>query len=161
MSCCSKLFSDEKFSMQRKDYNGDELRIDGYYYHQEMDVKYPHTTVMFFYRNGIVLFAGSSFSCILDTVEMDILNRIEIITKNKMHWGLFGINNSNLVIEEYYDNPPSPALKVMKSFYEIKNDTTIIFRTVDHPGYKDKIYNTFYHFKQFDNKPDSTNVYIK
>jgi len=161
MSCCSSLFSDEKLSMQRKDYNGDELRIDGYYYHQEENVKYPHTTVMFFYRNGIVLFAGSSFSCNLDTVEMDILNRIEIIKNNKMNWGLFEIYNSELVIEEYYDNPPSSALKTMKSFYEINNDTTIIFRRVDHPGYKDKIHNTMYHFKHFANKLDSTNVFIK
>ncbi|GHT29522.1 hypothetical protein FACS189432_08650 [Bacteroidia bacterium] len=135
--------------------------MDGYYYHQEENVKYPHTTVMFFYRNGIVLFAGSPSSLNLDIVEDDILNRIEVIKKDKIRWGLFEVDNSTLVTESYYDNLPSPRLGAMRSFYEIENDTTIIFRKVDHPGYKDKIHNTIYHFKQFDNKPDSTNVYIK
>jgi len=156
---CNDLFSDERFSMSKTNYIGHEIKTEGYFYSQ--DINYERTTVKIFYRNGIFLSTNSYSTYNLDIVEKELLSQIEMIKDDKMNWGLFEVSDSSLTTEEYIDNPPSSKLITMKSFYEIKNDTTIILKRINHPGYKKETYNEQFHFKQFSPKPDSTNVYIK
>ena len=51
MSSCSKWLENEKLTLQKTPYTGNELRTDGYYYDME-DGKIWST--YFFYRNGIL-----------------------------------------------------------------------------------------------------------
>jgi hypothetical protein len=62
---CNKLYLDDKFTIQRENYIGNELRLDGYYYQQENN----HTYVEFLYRNGVILSAHSYSTNDLNIVE--------------------------------------------------------------------------------------------
>ncbi|MDL2256803.1 hypothetical protein LJC06_01200 [Bacteroidales bacterium OttesenSCG-928-I14] len=159
LSGCGLLCSDEKFTIEKKDYNGKEFRIDGYYYY--LDSTSMRMSIKFFYHNGIV-FSGGIESSELTEIENYLLNDyMDSIRDSQGNWSLFQVDKSEVITESYYDNPPSACLDLMKTFYEIKNDTTLIRKRVDHPGYKNDIYNHVYHFKQFDHKPDSINDFIK
>ena len=52
---CKSWLLDEILTLPRKDYIGNELRTDGYYYVSRQE---NHSAVYFLYRNGIVLFVG-------------------------------------------------------------------------------------------------------
>ena len=137
---------DEELMLQRIPYKGDELRIDGYYYTQWG----THTTVMFFYRNGITLSAMSYGSLDLNSVEKEMINRYEYIRNEKSGWGVFLITGDTLEAE-IWTTSVGGGLPVYKWKAYIENDTT--FRKI--AG------NVVYHFKQFSPKPDSTNQFIK
>ena len=157
LSSCDR--SDEEFSIKRKDYLGNEIKTNGYFY--SYDSTSSTTSIKFLYRNGVVLSGGRYSLHDLDIIESEILSGTFIDNDNKYNWSPFEVNNKTLIIETYYSNPPSSKLLTMRSFYDIQNDTTIVLKRVDHPGYKNEVYNTFWHFKQFSPKPDSTNIYIK
>jgi hypothetical protein len=69
LSCCNKLFPDEKLTLQRRDYIGKELRTDGYYYYFTQN----NTVVYFLYKNGIILCAHSYSSHDLNTIESEMV----------------------------------------------------------------------------------------
>ena len=54
-SCDRKMDEslDDKLSLERIDYNGKELRIDGYYFQNYVSDDYIH--IFFLYQNGIIL----------------------------------------------------------------------------------------------------------
>ena len=162
MSCCSKIFPDEKLSMQRKDYVGNELRIDGYYYRQEITEIYSRTMVMFLYRNGIVL-SGGNFSTIdLNIVEEEMPNRYNLLKKNKNGWGIFCINGNEIQCEQWVESPSGASLSIYRRSGYIENDITIHFTESYYSGRNEtKQINEVWHFKQFSSKPDSTNVFIE
>ena len=151
--------SDEEFSITRKPYLGNEIKTNGYFY--SYDSTSERTSIRFFYRNGIVLFGGAYSSSDLNSIEKELLEHIEIIRHDKTFWYPFEVKDNTLIIETYYDNPPSCRLLTQRLFHDIQNDTTIVWKKTDHPGYKDKVHNEVWHFKQFSSKPDSMNVYIK
>ena len=162
---CSLVFllscdcSDEDFSIKRKSYFGNEIKTNGYFYSNDSTSR--TTRVKFFYRNGVVLSGGRYSLNDLDIIESEILSGTFINIADKYNWSPFEINNNTLVTEYYYDNPPSCKLLTAKSFYEIQNDTTIVYKRTDQSGYKDIVSNIVWRFKQFSPKPDSTNVFIK
>jgi hypothetical protein len=162
MSCCSKLFSDEKLTLSKTSYLGSELRIDGYYYELHNDL----TTVYFLYQDGIILYAYSHRNKNLDEIEMDMLNN-DMYNGNKnkkgdkTRWGVFLIEGKNIQFERW-DASTGGRLPTIKCSGYIVNDTTFhITRTYSSETEKEYFVDWIYHFKQFDNKPDSTNVYIK
>jgi len=160
MSCCSTLFPDEKLTMQKKDYKGNELRIDGYYYHHQKDGNYEFTLVVFLYRDGIIISTRAYPSLDLSIVETEMIKEYDEIKKRKVSWGVFGINDNRIEYEEW--TSPTERMTLRRNTGYIENDTT--FRIVEHFfSYNRKTYqvNQVWHFKPFDNKPDSTNVYIK
>ncbi|MDR2408230.1 MAG: hypothetical protein LBE13_08985, partial [Bacteroidales bacterium] len=69
LSCCNKLFPDENLTLQRKDYNGNELRTDGYYYYFTK----TNTVVYFLYKNWIILCAHSYSGHDLNLVEVEMI----------------------------------------------------------------------------------------
>jgi len=157
MSCCSFLFPDEKFSIQRADYNGNELKFDGYYYRQDTS---GNTLILFLYRNGIILSTRAYPSCDLDYVENIMVDEYDKIRKDKTRWGVFIVEYDKIEYEKW--TTPTESITVKKGIGYIETDTT--FRiTENYFSYNNKKYlvDEVYHFKQFANKPDSTNNYIK
>jgi len=161
ISCCSKLFPDEKLTIQRADYTGNELKIDGYYYYQEITEKYSNTIVMVLYRNGIVLSCGSFSTTDLNVVEEDMPKRYNLLKKHKIGWGVFLITDNQISIERWNASTGfSLPIAICKGY--IENDSTFhITETYFSDSEKTNYGETVYHFKQFANKPDSTNNYIK
>ena len=153
---CSGIF-DEKLSMKRVDYDGNELRTDGYYYY--LNNGNGNTQVRFLYKNGVSLCANSYTSHDLNSVESEMVKSYPRTTKSKENWGLFMIAGTTIEIEEWTIEIPR-RVTVAKSMGYIENDTT--FRLTEHyfSGIK-YTYSERWHFKQFDNKPDSTNNFIK
>ena len=151
--------SDEEFSIVRKPYLGNEIKTNGYFYSYDSTSK--STSIKLFYRNGVVLSGGRYLSQDLNIIESEISSYFETIRNDKNSWSPFEVKNNTLIIETYYDNPPSCRLLTQRMSYEIQNDTTIVWRKTDHPGYKDKIYHTVWYFKEYSPKPDSTNVFVK
>jgi hypothetical protein len=159
MSCCSTLFPDEKLSMQRVDYLGNELRVDGYYYRQEEND--ARTVVLFLFRNGLVLTCGSYSSLDLNIVETEMIRHYNDWRKLKSSWGVFSITNDQILIEQW-NAPTGISLPVIKRKGYLLNDTTFHITESYFSDLNKTYYDEFiYHFKHFDNKPDSTNVYIK
>ncbi|MDR2039056.1 MAG: hypothetical protein LBQ60_14125 [Bacteroidales bacterium] len=152
--------SDDKLTLERADYNGNELRINGYYY--KKDSKHPQISVFFLYKNGLILY-GSAF-------DIDYTNEMEERYRNgnygnnseKYYWGVFQIEGNKIKYEKWV-----PSEGPFSAFtYEgvILNDTTFVinksYRMEN--GQKTKIseLDWEYHFKQFSPKPDSTNRFI-
>jgi hypothetical protein len=161
MSCCSKIFPDEKLSMQRKDYNGNELRIDGYYFRED-NTSYS-VGIYFLYNNGIILYGGFPLISEIGEYEQKYANGDWALSrkKDKASWGIFRIDGKIIKIEKW---EPSTGIGLPVYIKEgsILNDTTFHITTGYSPnGSNRRELNEIYHFKQFDNKPDSTNVYIK
>jgi len=160
---CEKpnIFFSDKLSLERQDYTGNQLRIDGYYYNLydtlSADIKYSY----FFYRNGVVLSgsAGSNFEELEETFNSEgFTNNIK---KNRSGWGLFKIYESEITIEEWV--PMEPPYHAYTRSGEIIDDTTfVITKSWRNKRKKEtlKTINEVYHFKQFSPKPDSTNTFI-
>lgn len=158
---CRKLITWDEFGLQKTSYEGNELRIDGYYYQFDVNGKYEELCC--FYNNGVLLHMGGRFST---TEEMEeYINRVFILdhryANNKPSWGLFIINGQIIQIERYY-----PTDHLRKSAYiregKILNDTTYhITVSYRSNGSERRVKDEIYHFKQFSPKPDSTNSFVK
>ena len=152
MSSCDVLFPDEKLSMQRENYNGNEVRTDGYYYMYYTNSTNQESIIVFFlYRNGVMLSAGAYGRNDFDIVEEEMLERYESFQRKKIGWGVFIVLGNKLEYEQW-STSVGGGLPVFKSFYYIENDTTLR-----------SPYERIYHFKQFSPKPDSiaANKWIK
>ena len=158
------LFSckkDDKLTISKKPYLGNQLRTDGYYY-TEFENKMHN--ISFFYKNGIYLDIGSALNDFKDTNNY-IINKF-INERNhidsKIGWGVFNIENDNIAFEKWY-----PSAKPYKAFVragKILNDTTFVitesYRAAKGRREEINIINTMYHFKKFSPKPDSSNVFV-
>jgi hypothetical protein len=155
MFCCSTLFPDEKLSMQRMDYTGNELRTDGYYEHFFSEGKSYGT---FLYRNGTILNIPGKEG---DYSEKRFFDPqfIEQIKGKKYSWSVFVINDEKIIIQGWGDSGGGGMPTVTK-YGNIINDTTFVL-TKSIVYNKERFMNEIYRFKQFTNKPDSTNIYIK
>ena len=157
MFSCNELCPDEKLTLQRQDYIGNELRTDGYYYYFTKD----NTIVYFLYKNGIILCANSYSSNNLNTVEFEMVKLYPLLKKYKDGWGIF-IVNYNKIEDEIWNASNGCGLPTFKEIGIIENDTTFRITETYYSDIKKTDYTEFvYHFKQFANKPDSTNNYIK
>lgn len=143
-------YTDDEFILKKTDYKGNELSIDGYYYHKLGENSYY---VLIFYRNGTIFKNGASDheEYIANTNGSNV----------RQHWGLFIIENNTIKIE-YYMPKMYEGLPAYIKAGEILNDTTFIFkeqyRSKDDSEYQE--INETYHFKKFSPKPDSTNNFI-
>ena len=154
LTSCGSVF-DESWTLQRRDYSGNELRTDGYYYIFEENL----TSVYFLYRNGIILSADSYSTHDLDTVEYRMAKSSYDFTKTQNGWGIFGVKGNEIEFEWWLPILGLPSIKC-KGY--IENDTTIHITE----WYRKDTKKTFFesevwHFKQFSPKPDSTNNFIK
>ena len=142
---------DEKLTLIKVPYEGNEIRIDGYYYSYYVNnVNPPGECIVgfFLYRNGIMLSARAYDKTDLDILEKNMLERYESLQEEKIGWGVFVVKENQLVYEQW-STSVGGGLPVFKSSYNIENDTTLI-----------NPYGEIYRFKQFSPKPDSTNRFI-
>jgi len=89
LTSCDKLFPDEKLSLQRIPYNGNEIQTDGYYYSYYVNNNIPpdeYIVGFFLYRNGVMLSARAYGSTNLNIVEKEMLERYESLQKEKIGW---------------------------------------------------------------------------
>lgn len=155
-------YKDDTLSIQRKDYLGDELKIDGYYYLIYGDGDY--ITATFFYRNGILLKGNAGLVSDIEELENSYVNDYNDAVKDvKSMWGVFKVTENKIFFERWY--PSEGALSAYVRSGVILNDTTFHITEVYRmqKGQKTEISTTdeMYHFKQFSPKPDSTNVFVK
>ena len=160
MAGCTFFGGHDDLSIQKTNYNGNSLRINGYYYDEDINYK----NILIFYQNGTLL------SLIIDTNKIDkleekVIYRSLFDQKNyyRFDWGLFQIEGDSIKYEKWaaYDGY-KPAF--LHSGY-ILNDTTFVITSVssdskifDKPKYTKT--NTVYRFKYLPRKPDSTNKFI-
>jgi hypothetical protein len=159
----SNLFEDDNLSIERAPFAGNQLKIEGYFYHQ-YGVQQT-ASIYFLFSNGTILLAG-------DNYEINRRNEFEqtFITRNfieklkgiKFCWGVYKIEGNLLAFERWY--PSERPYKAYVRAGSILNDTTFIitesYRMKNGNKTQVRVENETYHFRQFKPKPDSTNAFI-
>lgn len=155
------LFPDDKPTIQQKQYEGDNLRIDGYYcYDREDDVQIT-TDIIVFYRNGVVFGpVGTYYSKVDETYnslikENEQGHHVDIID----WWGLFEIEDSIIRLEYYLPSMYGHHTYLMQG--TILNDTTFHMTKGKHSDKSNyETIDYLYSFHKTDAKPDSTNNFF-
>jgi hypothetical protein len=152
-------FKDDKMTLHKHPYYGSELRMDGYYYIYDNNT---YITPWCFYQDGCLLVISGRRS---DLQEADN-HIIQMYIRNfhykqvQHHWGVFHINNNNIVMQYYQGDNYRTIVKVEEG--HILNDTTFQMTLRYRVNGEDReSINDVYHFRQFSPKPDSTNKWIK
>jgi len=142
----------EDLTIERQNYSGTNLRIDGVYYNK------PDKAHFFLYRNGVFFSGGSGFSGSISELIMfrSIEENNSSMSKLPYWWGVFRIENNEIVIEKWMSGD-SFKYRTHKFGGKIINDTTLLLN--NHPYFGIGV-DTFY-FYQSSSKPDSTNNFIK
>ena len=149
------LNPDDKGTLQQKAYEGNEIRIDGYYY-SLIDEDYDILCYFVLYRNGVIY--GPIHQDASDSVVLESVSRFDY--KIRDNWGLFEIEDSLISLEYYLPSMYGHHAYLMKG--RILNDTTFHMtsgKQSDKSSYEqiDKLF----HFCPMDVKPDSTNKYYR
>jgi len=156
---------DDKLTLKRINYTGNELRIDGYYYNiYYNDKKEPQgITPLFFYRNGIILGDVGVRIDKISEMEEWFRNGYYVNNAEKYQWGVFQIDGTKIKYEKWVP-VQGPFVAVT---YEgvILNNTTFVINQSYKMEKGNRIdlskFDWTYHFKEFSPKPDSTNRFIK
>ena len=161
-SCKKDILADDKLTLERRDFLGNQLRIDGYYYFMTEDnLHYTY----FFYENGIIIHGGGNApnTSPIEFIENQFKSEsyLKALKNHKTAWGVFQIEENRISFERWYPSSGGPAPVFIRSG-EILNDTTFVITqsTRSKTGEQKKL-NEIYHFKEFSPKPDSTNTFIQ
>jgi hypothetical protein len=158
-SCEKEL---HELSMAKIPYTGNELRIDGYYYSNQVYNNYNAVAV--FYRDGacIHVFTSIEGADTLNYIENNILLNESLISNfmnTPTNIGVFQINTESIEFETW---EAGRDIITFSNYGEILNDTTfLITKQINNDSGKSENENLTYRFKQFSPKPDSTNNFIK
>ncbi len=150
----------DNFTFQIKPYNGNELRLDGYYYNTHKHATDTGIGVGFLYKNGV----ASGFNTCNDNNDFHYLDSMiqdsswyfdrmnDIIS-----WGIFAVDSNKIKIEMWwYGGIRSYITRTLSG--TIQNDTTFTISEID----KSKLETPWtYHFRYFPSKPDSLNNFVK
>lgn len=150
--CCQG----EKFDMltlERKNFNGNEIKTDGYYYaFSRTPIGDTLGTMFFLYRNGVFFYLGSPKVSTVADLEAYTRPYITNPSGGRRDWGVFQVEGSQISIERWlYNSGGKIPAQVFQG--QILNDTTFsmkLFSTVE-----------TWKFRAFTPKPDSTNAYVK
>jgi hypothetical protein len=162
---CKKLglCEDDNLSIVRKDYLGDELRIDGFFIEYQQDSSEEYTNLKFFYQNGVELGFLDYNNKANNSGDLDI-DKIDNSLKSIGAWGVYNISGKKIEIERYRITI-NGCRKTTYQEGEIQNDTTFIINRIE---YRDggkiesvETPNSTFYFRPLDTKPDSTNSFIK
>lgn len=164
-NCKEDEMCDDKLKMQRIDYTGNQLRIDGYYFGDaNPSSSMPFANIYYLYRNGIFF---TSEAADLDkaqegTISVDVENSFG--KKIKGAWGVFQVSNSMIEIERWQSAINGCETTVYEQG-EILNDSTFVIthREFRKNGKATKTVepNSEFHFRPLPQKPDSTNSFIQ
>ena len=147
-----------KILMQRVPYEGNELRIDGYYYHRNNDSN-ARTNVCFLFRNGVMFNSGTYWTNDLDEVEQNLTTFHEKgwFDKQLHGWGVFNVNVDRFENEQWC----AICGHVLRYVGRVENDTTIHLLQCIDPLAGVSPMDEIYKFKKFSPKPDSIKFFIK
>ena len=160
-NCTKKGIGDDKLSLKRIPYYGNDLKIDGYYYSKVGNEIFD---TYFFYRNGVILSGGGNApnTSPFNYVEKSFISISwqNSIKGDKIAWGIFQINGNQIQFERWY-----PSSGLLPSYIRsgiILNDTTfLINKVIRSNGKEEEAINETYNFRKFSPKPDSTNSFVQ
>ena len=151
------LNPDDKCTLQLRNFEGDNLRIDGFYY-EDVSEYDENAELFILYENGVVMVPGS-----IKLSEAE--NRVEKLIDNNPRrdvidmWGLFEVEDSMISLEYYLPSMYGHHTYLMRGI--ILNDTTFQMTegrwSVDS---KEESINHLYRFRKTEAKPDSTNKFF-
>lgn len=161
-----ELFDDE-LSLKKESFNGNQLRLDGFYYREKLDQKYNSTSYDFYYlyKDGTLFYVSSKDFNYYKREDFN-LNGFQ---KENYNWGVFQVKEDSIVFEKWTAGEVS---KVLLYSGRVLNDTTFMINEGYGSNERKKIkeirakniekkHETYYHFKQYSPKPDSTNRFVK
>lgn len=160
----NKLCEDDELKLQKEEYIGTDLKVNGYYYGDiNENSNMPFANIYYLYKNGV--FFTSEASDLDDArsgkINVDIENNFG--KKIKAAWGVFQIKGKVLEIERWHSKTNGCESTIYEKC-EILNDTTfvIIYREYRDKGKIDKAENpnSLFYFRHLIQKPDSTNSFI-
>jgi len=166
LSCCAKdnIFKDDELSLEKESYEGEQLRIDGYYYYRYSTSKGYRLLTYFLYNDGTLIYGGAPLESNQSEKEQQYASGefYENEKNRKSNWGVFQIDGNLIKFERWY--PSQPPLKAYVREGEILNDTTFkitqSYRMKDGEKTERKDRDETFNFKEFSPKPDSTNKFV-
>ncbi|HPM11985.1 MAG TPA: hypothetical protein PK734_00680 [Bacteroidales bacterium] len=157
---CKKLITYDSFSLEKTEYKGSSLRIDGYYYQKETNNEYCRLEC--YYSDGVLLHMGGQFTTFeeMDNYVNSVFIQKKVQTNDKESWGLFIIENNVIKTERYY-----PTDQFRKPLYiregHVLNDSTFhISVSYRSNGTEWGTNDETYHFRKYSPKPDSTQTFL-
>lgn len=159
-SLWKSIFPDDKPTLQQKQYEGEKLRIDGFYCYEPKD-KCGYTKLFVFYRNGVVFGSDGTMYSNVDGAYNDLIDNKDQDYYGDLidYWGVFEIEDSIIKLEFYLPSMYGHHTYLMQG--TILNDTTFHMtkgKQSDKPNYETIDY--LYRFHKTDLKPDSTNNFF-
>ena len=156
----------EEAFLTKTPYKGNEIRLNGYYFYTYKDYEnIEYFSPIFLYRDGIALQETGNEISKQEEMERDYYNSSnsrELNLKTKWVWEVFLVNNNEIIFESWN---PEDIYAIRRSIGKILNDTTIVlyqkYRIVNGIQTRINMDSTFYYFKKFSPKPDSTNSFVK
>jgi len=155
MSACRK-----DVELTKADYTGNQLKLGGYYAGPRNGEGLDY---FFFYRNGVLLYAGG-YS---DPMDVGIIEDVfrsdefdESKKKVKYVWGVFNIAG-NVIEFEKWEPGGGKALKTVGWSGDILNDSTFLVTSFIGTKGDAFVVNDTFNLRPFSPKPDSTNMFIK
>ncbi len=155
---CKDMFrKDDELSFVKTPNTSNKIRLDGYYYKY---IDSDRVNIRIYYQNGVV-YSTSKFND-LNSFEKKITDGNEITRESiKIQWALYLIKEDSIFTNGLAILSGALYFSEMFSKGIILNDTTILFKETKFSNGNIDSYNDTLHFKQFNQKPDSTNVFIK
>lgn len=157
-SCCKNYCKDDELQIVKKDYTGDALRMNGFYYSKNGALV---RSFLVPYRNANCIL--SNYPVDIDRLVRDLDNNSGLmsgIRKRKTSWGLIEIQNDTLKVD--YWGIAKCERPLERGFFKILNDTTLLnFKNTSMRDMKDYFVSDTFYFQYLSSKPDSTNEYIR
>jgi len=162
---CEKLgiCKDRNLQVDREIYQGNRLRIDGYYFapSDTDDNGLQLNEIVVLYKSGVAGFPGNASAGHEDDY-LHLTSGSADLRQSKGAWGTFRVTDSSLYLCKW--KPALCGYPAVQRTCEIINDTTFIVHSTDIKGKhgtgtieKDVIFR----FRHFYPKPDSLNDFIK
>jgi hypothetical protein len=141
----------EELTLQRENYMGNELRIDGFYATKLYRYDPFITSIYVLYNNGVLFepggIEGDNSEDLLDFMSSLKDRDFNSGYGDRTFWGIFIIDGNNILIEKWF---PSASCAPEQLKGEITSDTSFILENN----------NEEYIFYEYSPKPDSTNIFI-
>ncbi|MEI6020694.1 MAG: hypothetical protein WCR21_06160 [Bacteroidota bacterium] len=161
--CCIAC-KKNKFSISPQSHDGSTLHLNGYYFTKSARANSDSLIdILFFYANGVVLYATSNDSQLsADEADFKSGAYYQMIKNTRNYWGPYKIDGSSLYFErwnpqEFYPIHAFIANIINKEQFELVETYNIVRK-------KQKLksaLNDIYRFKSFALKPDSSNAFVK
>ena len=153
----------EKFSFERIDYTGNEIRTEGFYYGNSFNTLSSDDTIyeiFFLFKNGVILNAGGAEYENM-TSYIEVLRSSGSIYESKKDWGLFKIENGIVTFNQLI--PRQCGIWMRERTGVVLNDSTMLLtEEIIHMKNETTIetINDTFCFYPYSAKPDSTNQFL-